>query len=212
MVATVRAERVRVGWAVAALVVAAFLVRSTLRNPSWLDSFSVMSTLAREHPESARAHRARAARLVQTGDVPGALREYEQALALLPGDYVLLCEAGSLYKRQRRLDRAQELLTAAVRIAPDRPIAYRLLAELHLLAGDGRRAHGTALAGLARWGADRELLAILSESYVAKGDLAAAVRAREAALAADPSSARDRTRLAELLEFQSRTPAPGAAR
>ena len=93
----------------------------------------------------------------------------------------------------------QAMLDEALK-EPDRPIAYRLLAQLYLVAGDGRKAHGTALAGLARWGTDRQLWALVSESYVVKGDLLAAVRAREAALGADPSSEWDRNRLAELLE------------
>lgn len=163
-----------------------------------------MNAHALQHPGSARAHRSRAAGLVRVGDVAA-------ALALLPRDYALLCEAGSLYKRQRRLDRAEPLLAAAVQAAPDRPLAYRLLGEVYLLAGDGKSAHRTALAGLARWGADHDLWAIVSESYVAKGDLAAAVRAREAAMARDSSSLGDRTRLAELLDAQSRAPVTGTA-
>ena len=129
-----------------------------------------------------------------------ALEEYEEALALVPLDYSLLSEAGGVYLRQHRWLRAEELLATAVTTDPDRPIAYRLLAQLYLVAGDGRKAHGTALAGLARWGTDRQLWALVSESYVVKGDLLAAVRAREAALGADPSSEWDRNRLAELLE------------
>ncbi|MSR35151.1 MAG: hypothetical protein EXR95_00710 [Gemmatimonadetes bacterium] len=212
LVATRRPQRVRLAAAAGALVVGVFLVRSVVRNPTWFDSFSVMSALAREHHESWRAHRSRAAGLVRAGDVTGALGEYDEALRLRPGDYAMLCEAGSLYKRQRQLAPAERLLTAAVRVEPDRPLAYRLLAELYLLAGDGRRAHATALAGLARWGSDHDLWALVSESYVAKGDLPAAVRARQAALAFDPSSASDRGRLAELLAAQSSAPADASAR
>ena len=190
----------RRAWGGVAVVVTAFMIRSALRNPSWYDSFTAMNTLALEHPESWRSHRSRAEGLVRVGELDGALEEYEAALTLVPLDYSLLCEAGEVYLRQRRWPRAEELLTTAVTTEPDRPTAYRLLSQLYLVAGDGRKAHGTALAGLARWGTDRQLWALVSESYVAKGDLPAAVRAREAALGADPSSEWDRTRLAELLE------------
>ena len=185
------------------MVVAAFMVRSVLRNLSWMNSYTVMNTLALEHPESWRSHHSRTQGLVRVGDAAGALREYERALVLMPRNYSLLCEAGALYKRERMLARAERLLTVAVEAAPERPTAYRLLAELYLIVNEGRRAHQTALAGLARWDADRELWALVSESYVAKGDLAAAVRARRAALAADPSSEPDRARLAELLDAAS---------
>jgi tetratricopeptide (TPR) repeat protein len=181
-------------------VVTAFMIRSTLRNPSWYDSFTAMNTLALEHPESWRSHRSRAEGLVRAGELDAALEEYEEALALVPLDYSLLSEAGEANMRQRRWLRAEDLLTTAVATDPDRPTAYRLLAQLYLVTGDGRNAHGTALAGLARWGTDRQLWALVSESYVAKGDLLAAVRAREAALGADPSSEWDRNRLAELLQ------------
>ena len=198
-VARRRPDLRRAALAIIGVLVAAFMVRSALRNPSWLDSFTVMNTLAVEHPESWRSHRSRAEGLVRAGDAPAALAEYERSIALVPLDYSLLCEAGSLYLREGRLDRAEELLAAAVRVVPERPLAYRLLAQLFLLSDQGRKAHGTALAGLARWGPDRDLWGLVSESYVAKGDLPAAVRARQAALAADPSSAFDRARLAELI-------------
>ena len=199
-VATRHPAFLRQAWVGVAVVVTVFLIRSVLRNPSWFDSFTVMNTLALEHPESWRSHRSRAEGLVRAGELDTALEEYEEALALVPLDYSLLSEAGEVYLRQGRWLRAEELLATAVTTDPDRPTAYRLLAQLYLVAGDGRKAHGTALAGLAHWGTDRQLWALVSESYVAKGDLPAAVRAREAALGADPSSEQDRTRLAELLE------------
>jgi predicted Zn-dependent protease len=121
-------------------------------------------------------------------------------LTLLPAHYGLLSDAATVHARLELYPRARELLKAASDLDPDRPVAYRLLAETQLLAGDGRGAHATAVEGLARWGGDRALWALLSESYVRKGDLAAAIRAREAALAVDPASERDRARLAELVE------------
>ena len=199
----------RAAWFVTAAVVTVFMVRSALRNPSWLDSYTVMNTLAVEHPESWRSHRSRAEGLVRAGDATAALAEYERSIALVPLDYSLLCEAGSLYLREGRLPRAEALLTSAVGAAPERPLAYRLLAQLYLVSGEARKAHGTALAGLAQWGPDSDLWGLVSESYVAKGDLPAAVRAREAALGADPSSDFDRTRLAELIDAVGAT-GPGA--
>jgi hypothetical protein len=66
-------------------------------------------------------------------------------------------------------------------------------------AGDwGERPTG-ALAGLAAAGTDQKLWDVVSESYVLKGDLPAAVRAREAAIGADPSSATEWDRFSEIL-------------
>ena len=86
---------------------------------------------------------------------------------------------------------------------PHQPNAYRLLAGQFLREGRGRQAHAIALAGLARYGSDRQLWAFLAESYVAKGDLEAAVRALRAALAAGPGVEAHRARLAELQEAMS---------
>ena len=193
----------RCAWLAAAAVLTALMVRSTLRNPSWMSSYTVMDTLAREHPESWRARWSRAQGLVRVGELDGARQELDAALEQIPSHYGLLNDAGVVYARLERWDRARELLATAVALHPDRPLPYRLLAETHLLAGDGRTAHATALAGLARWGPDRTLWALLSESYVARGDLAAAIRAREAALGTGPDSERDRVRLAELVEAQA---------
>jgi tetratricopeptide (TPR) repeat protein len=204
LLARTRPARLRLAWGVAFGACALLLARTVTRNPTWMDSLTFMRTLAREHPESVTVYRGRAAALVQRGDTAGAQREYDGALALMPNDYNVLTEAGALYKRERRFADAERLLTNAVRVAPDRPAAYRLLAELYLMEGDGRRAHAVALAGLAHWGADHDLWALVSESYVAKGDLEGAVRAREAASAQDPGRASDRARLAELLAAESR--------
>jgi tetratricopeptide (TPR) repeat protein len=197
-------------WVAAAVVVALLLVRSSLRNPSWMNSFTVMDTLARDYPDSWRARWSRAQGLIRVGELEQASRELEAALALFPTHYGLLCDAATVHARLGRWDQARAILATAVALHGSRPIPYRLLAETNLLAGDGRAAHAAALAGIARWGTDRVLWAHVSESYVLKGDLPAAIRAREAALAADPSSARDRERLAELIDAQHARSGPGS--
>ncbi len=93
-------------------------------------------------------------------------------------------------------------------MTPGQPTAYRLLAEMLIRQGRGREGHAVALRGLARAGADRELWSLVSEAYIQKGDLEAAVRARRAALGQDPGSVHDWNRLAELLEALGR---PGDA-
>jgi hypothetical protein len=74
----------------------------------------------------------------------------------------------------------------------------------------GREGHRIALEGLARSRNDQELWALVSESYILKGDLPAAVRAREAAIALDPGSGYQWGRLADILEALGQ--AEGAAR
>ena len=127
-----------------------------------------------------------------------------RSLELAPDHYQLLVDAGVFYDDIGRADRSEELLARATALLPGHPAAYRRLAEHRLLRGEGRAAHAIALTGLARVGADRELWALVSESYVAKSDLEAAVRARRASIARDPTVA-GWTRLSELLEAMDRT-------
>ncbi len=158
------------------------------------------------------ALRIHAGELARAGDTARAAEAYEAALRLAPGLYSLRVEAGGFYLRIRHEERGAQLLREALALRPDQAAAYRLLAEQRLRLGDGRAAHALALEGLARAGSDRDLYAILSESYIAKGDLEAAVRARRAALAQDPTSARDWGRLADLLGALGRQEDAAAAR
>ncbi len=195
-----RPPEVRRWGLVGGFVVAALLLgRTVLRNPSWMSSYTVLNTLAMEHPESHLALRARAIGLDRAGETAEAARIFDTAVELAPRNYALLTEAAELRGRQGEWARAEDLLRRAIPVAPYRPTAYRLLANHLIRRGRFREAHAVAVEGLARSGPDRELWALLSESWVARGDLGAAIRARRAALGQDPSSGRDWDRLVELL-------------
>ncbi|MCG6955410.1 MAG: hypothetical protein LJF04_05395 [Gemmatimonadetes bacterium] len=211
--AHVPVKRARVLLLAAGIVLSAlFLWRSETRGPTWATTGTVMSTLVREHPESYVSLRIEAGRLARAGDTARAAQAYEAAIGLAPGLYSLLVEAGDFYLKAREEDRAAALLREAITLRPAQPTAYVLLAGQRLRLGDGREAHRIALQGLARSGPSADLWALVSESYIAKGDLEAAVRARRAALGVDPSSARDWARLADLLEALGRNGEAAAAR
>lgn len=190
----------------------ALFVRTVVRNPSWMSSYTVLNTLAMQHPESSMALQHRAEGLERVGDVRDAARMYAAAATLAPQNYALAVEMGAFYGRLKQYARADSALVRAIRITPDQAPAYRLLADDLLREGRGREAHGVALRGLAEVGPDRELWAAVSESYVLKGDLAAAVRARRAALGVDPRSSADWRRLAALLMAMGDTAAADTAR
>jgi predicted Zn-dependent protease len=183
----------------------ALLLRTVERNPTWLSSYTVLNTLAQEHPESYMALRHTAEGLVRVGEVEEAARAYDLAVTLAPRHYGLLTEVGGFHARRRDDAKAEALLRRAVEETPTQPTAYRLLAEMLIRLKRGREAHAVALTGLARAGADRELWSLVSESYIAKGDLEAAVRARRAALGQEPGSGHDWGRLAELLDALGRS-------
>lgn len=204
------ARRALAGLAVAAGV--AFLVRTVDRNPTWFSTFTVMSTLAEEHPESAVAMRARANGLERVGDRRAAADLWRTVLALQPRHYGFLVDASRFFAAAGERRTAESLAVRAVGLRPHDPAAYRALAEQYLLDGRGREAHRVALDGLARSGGDPALWALVSESYIAKGDLEASLRARRAALGEDPTSARDWVRLADVLDALGRAEEAAVAR
>lgn len=172
--------------------------RTVLRNPVWHDSYSVMASLVRDHPESYRAARSVARGFIRTGDLEQAADRYELALRIAPERYELHTEAAGVHGMLGRWERAEELLERASALEPERVSAYRLAARHALLRGRGDDAHRAAALGLRRSRRPAALWSLLSESYVLRGDLEAALRSRDAALAAAPDSAANWRRLAEL--------------
>ena len=190
--------------AAGAVAMLALLARTVDRNPSWFSTYTVMNTLAQDHPESAIALRTRAMGLERVGERAEAARLWRTVLALQPNHYGFLVEASRFFFALGERATASDLLGRAIALRPSDPSAYRALAEQRLLAGDGREAHRVALAGLAVAEAGAPLWSLVSESYVAKGDLDASLRARRAALGADPGSASDWDRLGDVLEALDR--------
>jgi tetratricopeptide (TPR) repeat protein len=187
------------------LVIGTLLLARTMdRNPTWFDSYTVMNTLAMEHPESHLAQRSRAQGLARVGEIDAARSVYATAIELAPMNYSLLIEAAQFYGTQADYARAEELLDRGMTVVPALPEAYLLRAEYHIRQGRGREGHRVALEGLARAGTDDRLFAAVSEAYVSKGDLEAAARARLAAAAASSSPGRHWGRLADIYDALDR--------
>ena len=123
----------------------------------------------------------------------------------------MLVESAVFFDKNGDVPRSEALLIRAASLIPDRPEAYGRLAERRIRRGDGRGAHEAALRGVARSRADRELWALVSETYVMKADLPAAVRARRASIGVEPTSA-GWARLADLLDALDQTTDADAAR
>jgi tetratricopeptide (TPR) repeat protein len=202
----------RVAAPLAVALAVLLLARTVDRNPSWDSTDSTLTTLAIEHPESWGAERTHATAFARVGNLPAAAERYDAALEIAPDHYGLLVEAAMLHGRMGQSERVEDLLLRAITLRPSHPLAYWRLAENRLVRGDGRAAHAIALEGLNRVGADAPLWGLVSESYVLKGDLEAAVRARRAALAQDSASAAGWSRLADLLVALDRAGEAGVAR
>jgi Tfp pilus assembly protein PilF len=204
--------RRRVALATGVVVLTLLTARTALRNPTWFDTYTVLNTLALEHPESYLALRARAEGLARVGDTERAGEAFEAAVALAPSHYSLNLQAAQFYGSRGEFGRAEQLLVRAIRYVPDLPEAHFLLSNYLISSNRAQEAHAVALAGLARVGPDASLYAVVSETYIAKGDLDAAVRARLAALGQAPESGPDWGRLADLYEAMGRLDEARAAR
>ncbi len=194
-----------------AVVCGAFIVRTVLRNPSWMSSFTVVTTLGEEHPESFRAIWARAKGLSVVGEYEEAARYYQTAVELVPNAYSLLVEAADLYGRREMWADAEPLLAHASELFPAHAVAWQVLSEQQLNQGRGREAHATALQGLSLVGSDPYLWELVSESYVARGDYGAAIRARWASFGVADEDSEDWRRMTELMVLAGRSEEAEAA-
>lgn len=191
--------------AFAGLVVVGLLLaaRTVTRNPTWSDTFTVLATLNEDHPESWMAVRFRATGLARVGELDLARQAWDATVEVAPDHYQVLVEAAAFHEGLGHRDRSERLLDDAIALLPSHPVAYRRVAEYRIRRGDGRGAHAAAVAGLRAARGDRELWALLSETYVMKADLEAAVRARRASLGQEETEA-GWIRLAELYEALQR--------
>ncbi len=195
----------------AGVVCGAFMVRTALRNPSWMSTYTMLTTIAEEHPESFMAVRARAQSLDNVGEYEKADRFYKTALELVPEEYSLLIEVARFYGRRERWAEAEPLLVHAIELLPTHPVAWQVRSEQQLLQGRGREGHAIALQGLSLVGSNADLWKLVSESYVAKGDYDAAIRARWASFGVADENSEDWRRMTELMELAGRSQEAEAA-
>ena len=210
---TARERRASLGMLLVAsgVVCGAFMVRTVLRNPSWMSTFTMLTTLGEEHPESFRSIRARAQSLEDVGEYEEAASYYQTALELVPNGYSLLVEVARFDGRRERWAEAEALLVRAIELSPTHPVAWQVLSEQRLNQGRGREGHAVALQGLSHVGSDRDLWKLVSESYVAKGDYEAAIRARWASLGVIDDDSEEWFRMSEIMELAGRSREAAAA-
>jgi tetratricopeptide (TPR) repeat protein len=138
-------------------------------------------------------------RLHRSGDLPGAVRLYEAALARDPADADASCLLGVAHQEQGRPEQAVEWIERAVAIRPDVP-AY------HASLGLAWQALGRPAEAAAAFARVLELNPDDAAAHVNRGVVVLALRDREAALAhfrraveLAPRLAQARTNLGELL-------------
>jgi tetratricopeptide (TPR) repeat protein len=96
-----------------------------------------------DHPRDAGAHDALANALAQTGDLPGALQEFDAAVSVDPDDAVALAYSGWIALLAGSTDKALDRLARAEATAPGYPDAHAFRG-IALLRSGGDRAEARA--------------------------------------------------------------------
>jgi tetratricopeptide (TPR) repeat protein len=102
---------------------------------SGLLSKQVFDQLEARFPNSARAHEMMAQDYAVLRDVPGAEREFLEALRLRPQAAGLHLQLGELYARAQQWDKAEEQFRLETQIQPGSPEAFYRLGEALLQSG-----------------------------------------------------------------------------
>jgi len=122
--------------------------RSAVRVPEWESTERIFAALARDRPDSSRAHwvLARAAR--QAGDRDAAREHFARAVQLWPYRDLLVVEAAAFALEEGRLAEGRELAAFGVERWPRNLALQRLLAAASLDLGDTAAARASIEAGL----------------------------------------------------------------
>jgi len=119
-------------------------------------------------------------------------------LKLDPGNQEALLLRGSLYYNDKQLDRAIADLTETIRLFPDDPTAYQLLAEALLKKGDIGGAMEEVAMALKKDSSFVPAYITMGDIHVADSHIDRAVEAYSRALNIDPNNFDARVRRAKL--------------
>jgi len=108
------------------LAIMAFGVRSVFRNPVWRSNEVLFARTLRAHPENYRAQWFRARQLAEAGDSATSLRHWERAQEIYDGGSGFLTSFAQFQYRRGKVDEAEDLVEAALRIRPKAPEALLL--------------------------------------------------------------------------------------
>ncbi len=120
----------------------------------------------------------------------------QQVLKVAPNNIQGLQLAGVVELQLNSAVQAEVYLGKALQLAPQLPLARRMLTTSYLRTGQTSKAMATLLPGLNQPNVDPELLSVAGEVYLQNGDIKKAEDYFEKAAKQDPKNAKKRTSLA----------------
>lgn len=177
------------------LVIAVFMVLSSLANRLWSSDLVLFRAVARSAPETVFAHVNLGYALRKRGDLEAAVGEYRQALALMPGNPGAHVGLGIVYQQQGRFGEAIEEYRIASALLPeahDRDMVYAIQGRGGETAREDRAAPRMQPSSFAAH-------LHLGMVYHQAGQLENAVREYRLAAGLNPASAEARNNLGVIL-------------
>ncbi len=132
----------------------------------------------------------------QSKDFPVARDLSQQVLRVAPENVQGLQLAGVVELQLNSVVQAETYLSKALQLAPQLPLARRMLVTTYLRSGQTNKAMATLLPGLNQPNVDPELLSVAGETYLQSGDIKKAEDYFAQSAKRDPQNARKRTSLA----------------
>jgi hypothetical protein len=130
------------------LVLAFWGVRTIHRNLDWRDQATLFAAAARTSPNSARVRMNHGVELLRAGKAQEAVREFEAAIAILPGYAHAYFNLSQAYERLDRLDDAQAAALRAVLLRPNEVRSRLQLGSILARAGRLKAAKEVYLRAL----------------------------------------------------------------
>ncbi len=174
-------ERPRAAPVLLVIVLIAASVRTWTRNPTWLNSESVFTTLVRDYPHSGRSQWLLGDTFMDRGQVSEALFAYRAAVNLLDANYVLVTHVSQMMIDLGRYESADRLLEMAIRDRPTSVLAYGLRSGVRAEFGDARGAERYARISLALHPRDPVRQHVLAWALASRGAWDDALAARRGA-------------------------------
>ena len=202
-------------WLIAGLTmwILVFSAVTVRRNSVWDNTSSVFEDLRRRHPESSRLLFGVASMLYRQGDWPKAEEWFDKSMEIWPYHAPSRVEYAIYLFNHQELQKADSLVSGAVRLRPTN-VKYRvLLTFIRLQAGDAEGARRTIEGALEDLGELPELYSVLADLQVFAGqpDSALVAQKRVLRLRGDGPIWRDWLRMAAIEHLAGDTTAARAA-
>ena len=150
-------------------------------------------------PAEADNHARLAVIRVFAGALPGAMRAFRRAIALGPGNAVVLGRFGHVAGQAGQPDLGAAVLTRALAVDPTDGAAWAAVAQRRLAEFSFDAAERALMRGLAAAPSQPMLLAPMAEFRRDQGGISPALRLYDRAIAVDPSMRNERAYLLALL-------------